>query len=105
MQKYPGRAIICLVPPGIHRTEMEFFDINSTKDSNLLFHAIHSPFCWLILLKTILYSGFRNPYKEISETRKLEPIHEKPFVVRKSRRKLEFEKRRSRIPSLDWWCG
>ncbi len=28
-----------------------------------LFHAIHSPFYWQILKKTIVYSGFKNPYK------------------------------------------
>jgi hypothetical protein len=51
--------------------EMEFLDIYLTKDSSLLVHAIHSPF----------YSGFKenhtllwfkNPYKKIRETRKLE---------------------------------
>ncbi len=34
--------------------EMEFLDINLTKKgSNLLFHAIHSPFYWRILKKTL----------------------------------------------------
>jgi hypothetical protein len=51
------------------RPEMEFFDINLTKDSGL-FHAIHSLFYWRILQKAILYW---NPYKKkIRETRKLE---------------------------------
>ncbi len=40
--------------------EMEFLDINSTKDSSLLLSAIRSPFCWRILKKTILFSGFMN---------------------------------------------
>jgi hypothetical protein len=42
--------------------EMEFLDINLKKDSSLLLHAIHSPFYWKILKKTMLYSGFKNPY-------------------------------------------
>jgi hypothetical protein len=33
--------------------------------------------------KTILFSGFKNPYKKICETRKLKSIHEKHFVERK----------------------
>jgi hypothetical protein len=51
---------------------MEFLDIILTKDSSL--HAIHSPFYWRI--KTILFSGFKNPYEKIREIRKLESIHE-----------------------------
>ncbi len=43
---------------------MEFVDISLTKDSSLLLHAIHSPFYWRILKKTILNSGFNNPYKK-----------------------------------------
>jgi hypothetical protein len=43
-------------------TEMEFLDINLTKDLSLLPHAIHSSFYWRILKKTILLSGFKNPY-------------------------------------------
>ncbi len=43
---------------------MEFLDISLTKDSSLLLHAIHSTFYWLILKKTILYSGFNNPVKK-----------------------------------------
>ncbi len=45
-------------------TEMEFLVINLTKDSNLLLHAILSPFSWRILQKTLLYSGFKNPYEK-----------------------------------------
>ncbi len=33
---------------------MEFLDINLTKDSSLLLHAIHNPFYYLILPKTTL---------------------------------------------------
>ncbi len=61
-------------------SEMEFSDNNLTKDSSLLLHAIHGPFYWRILQKTILYSGFNNPYKKIYETRKLESIHEYYFA-------------------------
>jgi hypothetical protein len=57
-------------------SDMEFLDINLTKDSSLLLYAIHSPFCWGILKKAILFSGFKNKYKKICETRKLESIHE-----------------------------
>jgi hypothetical protein len=38
--------------------EMEFFDINLTKDSSLLFHAIHSPPHGGFLKKTRLCYGF-----------------------------------------------
>jgi hypothetical protein len=47
---------------------MEFLDIN-------FLHAVHSLFYWRILQETILYSGFKNPYKKIRETRKLETIY------------------------------
>jgi hypothetical protein len=55
---------------------MEFLDINLAKDSSLLLHAIHSLFYWQILQKTILYYGFKNPYKKIRKTRKLEDFQE-----------------------------
>jgi hypothetical protein len=55
---------------------MEFLDINLTKELSLLLHAIHSPFYWRILKKNVLFSGFKNPYKKIRETRKLQSIHE-----------------------------
>ncbi len=48
-------------------TKMEFSNINLTKDSSLLLHAIPSPFYWRILQKTILYSGFINPYKKYTK--------------------------------------
>ncbi len=54
---------------------MEFLDINLTKDSTLLFHAIHSPFYWQILKKTLLFSGYKNPYEKIRETRKLDSFN------------------------------
>jgi hypothetical protein len=55
---------------------MEFLDINLTKDWSLLLQAIHSPFYWRILKKTILFFGFKNPYEKIGETRKLESIQD-----------------------------
>jgi hypothetical protein len=48
--------------------EMEFLDINLTKD-------LSPNFYWRILKKCILFSGFKNPYKKISDTRKREVIH------------------------------
>ncbi len=44
--------------------EMEFLDINLTIDLSLLLHAIHDPFYWRILGKTMLFSGIKNPYKK-----------------------------------------
>ncbi len=37
-----------VVPPESGLIEMEFLDINVTKDSSLLLHAIHSLFYWRI---------------------------------------------------------
>ncbi len=59
-------------------SEMEFLDITHislTKYLSLLLHAIHSPFYWRILKKTILFSGFKILTK-IRKTIKLESIHE-----------------------------
>ncbi len=44
-------------------SDMEFLDNNITKNSSLLLHALHSPFYWRVLKKTILFSGYKNPYK------------------------------------------
>ncbi len=56
---------------------MEFLDINVTKNSSLLLHAIHSPFYHRrISKKTILFSGFKNPYKKKPRNKKFEPIYE-----------------------------
>ncbi len=54
---------------------MESLDINLAEDLSILLHAIQSPFYWRTLQKIILNSGFKNPYKNIHETRKLESIH------------------------------
>jgi hypothetical protein len=40
-------------------SEMEFLDINLTKDLSLFLNPIHSPFYWRILNKTTLLSGFK----------------------------------------------
>jgi hypothetical protein len=47
--------------------EMKLLDINLTKDSSPLLHAIHSPFSWRILKKTILFFGFKNPLKKFAK--------------------------------------
>jgi hypothetical protein len=91
---------------------MEFLDIILTKNSSLLFHAIHSPFYWLILKKTILFSGFKNPYKQensrlfIKSILKDRKIRVESQTKTQVLRRLEFMPRkldlkcRSRIPSL-----
>ncbi len=76
---------------------MVFLDINLKKDSSLLLNAIHSPFYWRILKKTILFFGFINPYKKFRKTGKVGSIHEKHFVEQKNegyktRQRLESEK-------------
>ncbi len=58
--------------------------INLTKDSSLLLNAIHSLFYRRSLKKIILFSGFKNPYIKICETRKLESLNEYHFVERKN---------------------
>jgi hypothetical protein len=45
--------------------EMEFWDVNLTKDSSLLHHATHSLSTGAFSKKTRLYSGFKNTYKKI----------------------------------------
>ncbi len=39
-------------------------DINVTKDSSLLLHAIYSPFYRQIFQKTKLFTGFQDPYQK-----------------------------------------
>ncbi len=56
------------------QAEMEFLDIKF--DSSILFHAIHSPFYWRILKKTILLCGLKFLTKKIRETSKLKSVHE-----------------------------
>jgi hypothetical protein len=69
-----GGGGVCIVMPGTTRftleslrPEMDFLDINLTKDSSLLLHAIHSLSTGGFLKKTRLYSGFKNTYKKIRE--------------------------------------
>jgi hypothetical protein len=62
--------------------EMEFLDINLTKDSSLMLNDFHSSFYWWILKKTILFSGFKNHYKIIRETRKLESMRRLELMPR-----------------------
>ncbi len=70
----------CLLKPMGVNVEDDFsqleMDIKLTKDLSLLLLAIHNPFFWRMLKKTILFSGFKNRYKKIRETRNLESIHE-----------------------------
>ena len=60
--------------------EMEFLDINLTKVSRLLIHAIHSLSTGGFLKRIRLYSGFLKYIQKIRETRKLESIHEYHLV-------------------------
>jgi hypothetical protein len=62
--------------------EMEFLDINLKKDLSLLLHSVHSLSTGRFLKKTRLYSGNKNTYKKICETRKIKSIHEDRFVER-----------------------
>jgi hypothetical protein len=43
--------------------EIEFLDMNLTKDSSLLLHVIHSLSTGGFLQKTRLYSGFKKSFK------------------------------------------
>ncbi len=51
-------------------TEMEFLDINLTKDLILLLHAIQSLSIGRFLKKTRLYSAFKNTYKKNQRNKK-----------------------------------
>jgi hypothetical protein len=63
--------------------ELEFLDVNLTKDSSLLLHAIHSPF--------LLYSGLkrkegrknegRKPDKKKKKTRPVQEFHLGSIVI------------------------
>ncbi len=73
---------------------MEFLDdkCNKRLESFAPYYS-QSILPWRILTKTILFCGFKNPYKKIRETRKLKFIHEnegrKPNKI-SSLRRLEF---------------
>jgi hypothetical protein len=60
-------SYLYLLDPGL---EEEFLDINLTKDSSLLLHAISSPFYWRNLWKTILFSGFKKSLQKNLRTKK-----------------------------------
>jgi hypothetical protein len=62
---------------------MEFLDINLTKVFYSMLLTV--PSILVDFKKTILFSGFKNPYKKIHETRKLESIHEQHFIERNNR--------------------
>ncbi len=74
-------------------------DINLTKDSSILLHALHSPFYWRILMKAILYSGFNNPYKKLGKQENSTLFMNRQFVERKNegrnQTKLESESLRN----------
>ncbi len=55
----------------ISTTEMEFLDINLTKDSSVLLHAIHSLSNGGFIKKIILYSGFKNTCKKNPRNKKI----------------------------------
>jgi hypothetical protein len=68
--------------------------------------TVFSTVLWRILKKTILHSGFNNPYKKIRETRKLETIHDYYFVEwknedRKTRQNLSLRKLKFMPRNLD----
>ncbi len=58
------------------RPEMEFLDINITKDLSLLIHAVHSPFYLRILKKSLLFSGFKISYNKNPGNKKTQSIDE-----------------------------
>ncbi len=84
---------------------MEFSDINLTKDSSLLLHAIHSPFYWRILKKTILFFGFKNTNKQSVRQENLSLSMNSILLNRKIRvenlslRRLQFVPR-----NIEWKC-
>ncbi len=93
----------------LHLPRFNFLDINLTKRSRLWLHAIHSPFYWRIVKKTILCSGFPNLYKK-STKQENSSIFMKAFcrtkneVENKTKTRVWEEKPRlkcrSRIPFL-----
>ncbi len=62
-----GRAGMCMELRVTTRPEMKFMDIY-----------------WRILKKILLFSGFKNPYRKIRKTRKLESINEHHCVEQKN---------------------
>jgi hypothetical protein len=70
------------------------------------FHSIHSPFLWQILKKTILFFGFKNPYKQSAKQEKLR-VEGRKSVKNSSSEKTRVYEQKSRqklslsIPSHD----
>ncbi len=75
--------------PVLPLPEMEFLDINLTRDSILLLHAIHSPFYWRILIKPYSALVLKKHIKKIRETRKLVSTHVQHFVEWKCKMRVE----------------
>jgi len=63
--------------------KLNSWDINLTKDSNILLHAIYSSFYWRILKENHSLFWFSKSLQKIREKRKLKSIPEKHFVERK----------------------
>ncbi len=59
----------------IQEPEMVFLVINLTKTRDFCSMLLIVLFTGGFLKKTILFSGFKNPFKKIRETRKLESIY------------------------------
>ncbi len=78
--------------------EMEFLDINLTKVSSLLIHAIHSLSTSGFLKRIRLYSGFKNTYKKSAKQENLSlftnSILYKGKMGVENQKKLESEKAR-----------
>jgi hypothetical protein len=64
--------------------ELEILDINLTKESSPLLHAIHSTFYWWILKKTILFSDFINPSKKSAKQENSSLFMNSIFVEQKN---------------------
>jgi hypothetical protein len=80
-----SRRIELHILHSVREPEMEFLDMNLTKDLRLLLHAIHSlyttgVFYWKPYSTLVLIT----PRKKIHETRKLESFHELQFGEQKN---------------------
>ncbi len=81
---------------------MEFLDINLTKVFYSMLLTV--PSILVDFKKTIPFSGFKNPYKKIRETRKLESIHEKHFLEQGRKPEPDyvmFREPRNRFQEID----
>jgi hypothetical protein len=80
---------------------MEFLDINLTKDSSLLLPAIHSLLHWRIFKETIVFSGFKKPYKKVMVEENVKNYNK----LEGKRRKLMEKKSRTKKPEGKWKVG